>query len=189
MKRELWLCLSASILAVFLILPVQAYALTDFEINKIINVSVQPALWDTFPPHLWLIFGIVGGVIIMLIIYLAFTLPKRKGTRAPGGSGRKGKVPEPIPAQPMKAQAAPGQPVAPQPTQAQPALDQASPQPQSSESPPPQPANAQPAPRSTGTAAPTMSHSPTSMSSCMTMPTPTSPPSTQTAAATTALPA
>ncbi len=162
MKKGLWLCLIILVTAIFLVFPIQASASAEHNITDIINISAG-SFWDEFPPYLWLVFGIVGGILVMLVIYLVFTSPKRKRILTGVKTGKTGNPPtavpaqpipsqttpgQPVPSQPIPAQTAPGEPILLQPAQAspKPVTDKTAPQPAGTESPSPGPSQAQPVP-------------------------------------------
>lgn len=43
------------------------------------SFTVTTSFWSSFPPYMWAIFGAVAGVLIMLIVVLLLTAPKRRG--------------------------------------------------------------------------------------------------------------
>jgi hypothetical protein len=46
------------------------------------SFTVTASFWSSFPPYMWAIFGAVAGVLVMLIIVLFLTAPRRRGKSA-----------------------------------------------------------------------------------------------------------
>jgi hypothetical protein len=126
--------------------------------DKSQSFTVKKSFWSSFPPFIWLVFGVIGGILIMLIIFVFFTNPrKRKPKTEVPKTGKQRRLPPPqgmqpraVPPQPaqaqaqpqpfMQAQGMPPQQPAQQPAQPQMPPRQMPPPPQGQPMPPVQPA-------------------------------------------------
>lgn len=133
---------------------------------RIGSFTVAASFWAMFPAPVWMAFGAVGGILIMLIIVLAFTSRRRKADsspkreKKPGPKARAEKGAQPAQAIPTPVPPSRGPGL--QPSPAQPTSPRPSPQPQPSpqggtgtpprpvqprpSSPPQQPVSPQPQP-------------------------------------------
>jgi len=57
--------------------------------------KVKKSFWAMFPPYLWAVFGAIFGVLVMLIIVLVTTQPKKKMARADRRKEKAERMPKP----------------------------------------------------------------------------------------------
>jgi uncharacterized protein (DUF58 family) len=82
------------------------------------SFTVKASFWSSFPPFMWLVFGVIGGILIMLIVFVFFTNPRKRKQKTEIPKTGQRRLPPP---QGMQPRAVPPQPAQTQPfMQAQP---------------------------------------------------------------------